>query len=372
MTTALALTGGGARGAYQAGVLAGIADCATDPVGFGVITGVSAGGINATSLAADRGPFDDATARLREAWYALTVDQVFRSNVSTLASSALRWATKIGTGGVLPVELRGLVDTRPLHRYLSERIDFDGIGANVQSGRLRALALTMTCYSTGCTVTFVEGAEGTPNWRRARRYSKSGRMSVAHVMASAALPVIFPAVEIDGEYFGDGSIRQAAPLAPAIHLGARKILTISARYALSAEERSRPQVSGYPPPGQILGMIMHGVFLDALENDAERLARINRTLALLPSEVPHPDGLRRVEIELLRPSRDLGKMSAGLVGALPRSLRVLARGLGASRTTTPDFLSYLLFERPYVDRLMDLGFEDARAQWSRLERFLEV
>ena len=131
-------------------------------------------------------------------------------------------------------------------------------------------------------------------------------------------------------------------------------------------------MTGYPPPAQILGMIMHGVFLDALENDAERLVRINRTLALLPPDVQHPDGLRPVEIELLRPSRDLGKMSAGLVGSLPRTLRVLARGLGASRTTTPDFLSYLLFERPYVDRLMDLGFEDARAQWPQLSRFLEV
>ena len=372
MTTALVLTGGGARGAYQAGVLAGIADCATDPVRFPIITGVSAGGINATTLAADRGSFDQVTARLRDAWDGLTVDQVFRSNFPALAGSVLRWTTKIGSGGALPGELRGVLDTRPLRRYLADRIDFDGIEANIESGRLRALALSMTGYATGCTVTFVHGGDDLPQWRRARRFSTHGRITVDHVMASAALPVVFPAIALGDEFYGDGSIRQSAPLAPAVHLGARRILTISARYGMSPEERIQPQVKGYPPPAQILGMIMHGVFLDALENDAERLVRINRTLALLPPEVQHPDGLHHVEIELLRPSRDLGKMSAGLVGELPRALRVLARGLGASRTTTPDFLSYLLFERPYVDRLMDLGFEDARAQWSRLSRFLEV
>lgn len=190
-------------------------------------------------------------------------------------------------------------------------------------------------------------------------------------MASAALPVIFPAIQVGDEYFGDGSIRQSAPLAPAVHLGAERLLAISVRYPLSEDEREVPQIRGYPPPAQILGMIMHGVFIDALENDAERLQRINRTLGALPPGVRHPDGLRPVDILLLRPSRDLGKMSADLVGNLPRALRVVARGLGASRTTTPDFLSYLLFERAYIERLMSLGFEDAHSNWDRIEAFLQ-
>ena len=368
--SALALTGGGARGAYQAGVLSGIADQCGCDFCFPIITGVSAGGINAAGMAAHSGTFAEATAHLREAWLRLSVDQVFRSNFSSLTGSFLRWAVEIGTAGRGPFHLRGLVDTEPLGRYLADVIDFDGIDRNRQAGRLRALALTMTAYASGITVTFVDGEDDIPDWTRARRLSTHGRIGVDHVMASAALPLVFPAIRVGGEFYGDGSIRQAAPLAPAVHLGADKILAISVRYGLSTEERRRPQVNGYPPPAQILGMLMHGVFLDALENDAERLQRINRTLDLLPPDSRTADGLRHIDVLLVRPSRDLGKLSAGLIHTLPRSLRVLARGLGASRTTTPDFLSYLLFERPYIERLLELGFDDAHAQWDRIEPFL--
>lgn len=370
-TIALALTGGGARGAYQAGVLAGIADRAGPGPCFPIVTGVSAGGINAAGLASGRGSFADSTDHLRDAWMSLDVEHVFRAGFGSIGSSLLRWAGKIGSGGRVPFSVRGLLDTEPLRHYLDSVIDFSGISDNIAAGRLRALALSTTGYATGRTVTFVQAAEGTPGWVRARRRSRHDQIGVEHVMASAALPVVFPAVQVGDEYFGDGSIRQSAPLAPAVHLGASRILAISVRYPLSEDEREVPQVRGYPPPAQILGMIMHGVFIDALEDDAERLARINRTLSLLPPGTRHPDGLRPIEIQLLRPSRDLGKMSADLVGSLPRALRVLARGLGASSTTTPDFLSYLLFERPYIERLMQLGFDDASAQWDRIESFLD-
>ena len=368
--TALVLTGGGARGAYQAGVLAGIADRGGDDLSFPIITGVSAGGINAAGLASHRGSFGERTDHLREAWLQLDVGHVFRSGFGSIGGSLVRWATKIGSGGRVPLTVHGLLDTKPLRNYLRSVIDFSGIGDNIAAGRLQALALSVTGYATGRTITFVQGAEGIPGWVRARRRSRHGRIGVEHVMASTALPMIFPAIQLGDEFFGDGSIRQSAPLAPAVHLGASRLLSISVRYPASENEREVPQIRGYPPPAQILGMIMHGVFIDALENDAERLERINRTLALLPAGTRHPDGLRPIEILLLRPSRDLGKMSADLIGCLPRSLRLLARGLGASRTTTPDFLGYLLFERPYVERLMQLGFDDARARWDDIERFL--
>jgi len=368
--TAVVLSGGGARGAYQAGVLAGIADRARGDIRFPIVTGVSAGGINAAALAASRAGFDTATVELREAWLKLSTDKVFRSNFRTLAWSALCWMAKIGSGGTVSADLRGLLDTRPLREYLASVIDFDGIAANIAAGRLQALALSMTEYATGRTVTAVQARDGTRDWRRARRLSESSRITVDHVMASAALPVVFPAIKIGHGYYGDGSIRQSAPLSPAVHLGADRILAISVRYSLALQERIQPQVVGYPPPAQILGMILHGVFIDALEDDAERLQRINRMLEEVPRGAEIRDRLRPIEMLLLRPSRDLAKLSAGLVDELPRPLRLLARGLGASRTTTPDFLSYLLFERPYIERLMDLGFEDASAQWDRIESFL--
>ncbi len=370
-TTALALTGGGARGAYQVGVLAGIADRVGDDLSFPIVTGVSAGGINAAALAAHRGPLGETVRELADAWLRLSVERVFRSNFLALTGSFARWGLKLGTAGRAPFEIRGLLDTRPLQAYLQETIDFTGLDENIARGRLRALALSTTGYSTGCTVTFVHGAPGTASWSRMRRMSQHAKIGIEHVMASAALPLLFPAIRIGEEYFGDGSIRHAAPLAPAIHLGAERILAVSVRYRLTPEERAVPQVRGYPPPAQILGMIMHGVFLDALENDAERLQRINRTLRLLPPGSEHPEGLRPVDVLLLRPSRDLGKLSVGLIDALPRPLRILARGLGASETTTPDFLSYLLFECPYIERLIELGFEDARARWAdTIEPFL--
>ncbi len=368
--TAVVLTGGGARGAYQAGVLAGIADRSRCDVCFPIITGVSAGGINAAALAASRSGFDAATADLRQAWLKLTIDNVFRSNFRTLTWSALCWMAKIGSGGALPTDLRGLLDTRPLRAYLTAAIDFDGIGDNIAAGRLHALAMSMTEYATGRTVTAIQATERVRDWQRARRLSERSRITVDHVMASAALPVIFPAIQIGANYYGDGSIRQSAPLSPAVHLGADRILAISVRYSLAPLERIQPQITGYPPPAQILGMILHGVFIDALEDDVERLQRINRTLEAVPPGAELRDRLRPIETLLLRPSRDLAKLSVGLVDEMPRPLRLLARGLGASRTTTPDFLSYLLFERPYIERLMDLGFEDAQAQWDIIEPFL--
>lgn len=369
-TTALVLTGGGARGAYQAGILAGMAERANCNRCFPVITGVSAGGINAAGLAGHRGDFAESAKHLCDAWRGLSVPEVFRSTFLDLTASFVRWALKIGSAGNVPFELRGLLDTEPLGRYLSGVIDFDGVDANIRAGQLGSLALSATDYATGTTVTFVHGATGIHGWERARRCSIHERIGIEHVMASAALPLIFPAVRVGSRYFGDGSIRQSAPLAPAVHLGANRVMAVSVRYAPSAQERAQPQVVGYPPPAQILGMIMHGVFIDALEDDVERAQRINRTLEQLPPGGASPDRLRPIEILLLRPSRDLGKMGADLVHTLPRGLRVLARGLGASRTTSPDFLSYLLFEKPYLERLMQLGYDDVAASWPAIEGFL--
>jgi NTE family protein len=303
------------------------------------------------------------------AWLRLSTENVFSTEFPSLTVSFLRWLGMILSGGKTPgFQVRGILDTRPLYRHLSQILDFEGIAPNLASGRLRALALTATSYSTGMVTTFVDGLEDLPMWERSRRRGVRARIALDHVMASAALPLVFPAIRVGNDYFGDGAVRQSSPLSPAVHLGADKILAVSVRFPTPAPESD----GDYPPPARILGMLMHGIFLDALENDAERLARINRTLSLLPDGVVHPEGLRPIELLLLRPSRDLGELSAGMARHLPRSLRILTRGLGASPDAPSDFLSYLLFERPYLDQIIDVGFEDAKTQVEAVERFLSA
>lgn len=338
---------------------------------FSIITGVSAGAINTAYLAGYQGDFLNSCRDLSRAWMELTTEKVFRTDFPTLAGTIARWAWHLGTGKSLAPKLTGLLDTRPLRQFLSGHLRLGSIGRNIEQGRLRAAGLTAVHYSTGQTVTFVQGEEGIPMWRRTGRFSIQTRLGVDHVLASSALPVIFPAANVDGEYYGDGAIRHNSPLAPAIHLGAEKLMAITLGYLRSPEEAEERQVAGHPPAGQILGMIFNAVFLDAVESDAERLLRINRTLGLLPNGMTHPEGLRPIRLLRLRPSRDLGKLSSDLSTTLPRSLRRLVGALGTLESSSPDFLSYLLFERPYIERLLELGYQDAMDQWDRIERFLE-
>ncbi len=367
----LVLSGGGARSAYQVGVLSYIAEKAPE-VDFPIITGVSAGAINAAFLAGFRGSASEALHELVNCWCSLTIERVFHSGFHRLTVSGLRWAWTLGAGGTsLGPQVMGLVDTQPLWEFLTANLDVEGIRANIQSGRVRAVGLTATNYATGQTITFVDGAPDVQSWERVRRCGVRTKLGVEHVMASGALPLIFPAVEINGDYYGDGSIRQAAPLAPAIHLGASRMLAVSTRYnATSVEIRDR-RVDGYPPPAQILSMLFNTIFLDTLEADVERLRRVNKVLAACLPDRPAPEGLRQIDILVLRPSLDLGKLAGDYQGRLPRSLRFLLRGLGAHRVRRPDLISYLLFEEPYIARLIELGYEDALSQWWQIEEFFE-
>ncbi len=369
---ALVFSGGGARAAYQVGVLSGIAERAGSGTSFPIVTGVSAGAINAAGLSSAEGSFGEAVSTLERAWLGMSIGSVFRASFFSLFCSSFKWACMLATGDRVPgSKVRGVLDTRPLRETLSHYIRSDGIDANLSSGKLRALALSATGYATGQTVTFVHGASDVPTWERAGRIAVQTRISVDHVLASSALPLLFPAVAVGDQYFGDGSIRQTAPLAPAIHLGARRLLAIGLRYHRSVREDAERQIIGYPPPARILGTLMSAVFLDTIEADAERLQRINRSLALLPPDRPHPEGLRPLELLVLRPSKDLGKLAADLDRHLPTTLRYLVRGLGSSGLKSQDMLSYLLFERPYIERLLDLGRADALAQWDQIAPLLE-
>jgi NTE family protein len=214
----------------------------------------------------------------------------------------------------------------------------------------------------------VHGDEEIPLWKRVQRRGERTRIGLEHVMASCAIPLIFPAIEVEGEYYGDGSVRQSAPLAPAIHLGADRLLAVATRHDRRKRGIARRDVNGYPPPAQVLSMLFNAIFLDTLEADAERLNRINQLLASAPGS--RPGGLRPIELLVIRPSLDLGSLALAYQNRLPRTLRFLLRGLGTHRTRSPDLLSYLIFEREYLSRLFELGYEDAHGEWSRIERFL--
>ena len=371
MSRALVLAGGGARAAYEVGVLAGVADRAPG-LEFPIVTGVSAGAINAVHLAAHPGPLAAAVGALRAQWSRLVVERVYRIRPGRLARGLLLGAahTALGRGGEAAA-VRGLLDMSPLREFLGANLDFGQLDANIAARRLRAAAVSATSYATGQTVTFVHGPPDAPTWQRALRYAVRSRLTLDHVMASAALPILFPAVRIGDGFYGDGSLRQTAPLAPAIHLGARAILAVTQR---SDPERPpspppAPAPREYPALAEVIGLLLHAIFLDALEADAERLERVNRLVTALP-EAQRPDGLRPVRLLMLRPSRNLGGLAAGCGVKLPPLVRWLVRGMGGQRATAVDFLSYLLFDPAYTNALIELGYDDVRAQWPLIERFL--
>lgn len=369
---ALVLSGGGARGAYQTGVLRGLAR-RLPGLRFPIITGVSAGAINAAFIAAHPGTLAEATADLCEVWTDLQVEDVFRIDTPSLARHFTRWATRLAAGGSpMAPAVRGLVDTQPLHGTIERATatvdgEIIGIERNLERGSLDAFALTALNYSTGQTVTWVQG-RGFPTWRQPRHRSFHARITADHVMASAALPMFFPAVRLGDAWYGDGGIRLSTPLVPALRLGATRILALSPHYEPNFEEAERTKIPGYPPPAQILGHLMDSIFLDVLDEDVRRLESVNRLLARIPPE-ERGDDLREVAIRVLRPSCDLGELAAAYEPRLPASFRYLVRSLGTKDTHTSDFLSMLMFQPDYIQRLIDLGEEDAEA---RLEEIREL
>ncbi len=368
----LVMGGGGARAAYQVGFLKALAR-AHPKIDIPVITGVSAGAINAVHLASHQGTFAEAVDDLVALWDSLTMAQVFLMDPPHLALNALRWGLQLASGGALgKPKIRSLVETAPLRRFLSAALGEEdglipGIAENVRSGRLRALAISTSSYSTGRSVTWVQG-EGAQEWSRPQRRARQASIGVDHVMASAAIPLFFPAVAIGREWYGDGGIRFSAPLSPAIHLGAERILAISTRYDRLANEGDEPFIKAYPPPAQVIGSLMNSIFLDLLDQDAWRVETMNRLLRKIPTA--QRDDLRIVRLLTLRPSRDLGRLALEFELHLPRVFRFLMRGLGTRETESPDVLSFLLFEPGYLRLLMEIGERDGETRMSEVEALL--
>lgn len=371
---ALMLGGGGARGAYQAGVLRGIAR-RFPTLTFPILAGISAGAVNTIHLAAHQGSLLQSADDLIALWLSLSPERVYDVRSVPLLRNAFAWGTRLMSGGFGTGRepMRGLVDTDPLRKYLNEVLQLGpngslpGIERNVDRGILKAVALSATSYTTGQSVTWIEGHD-MELWQRPQRRTEPAKLTVEHVMASSALPMLFPAVKVGDEWYGDGGIRLTAPLSPALHLGASRILTISTKYQRTRAEADAPLTPGYPPPAQVLGVLYNAVFLDLIDEDILRLRRVNELLKQIAPEKRAK--MRVVDILVLRPSRDLGKLAGEFEPRLPGLFRYLTRGLGTQQTASPDIVSLILFQADYLRRLIDIGEEDAIAAGDVIEAFL--
>lgn len=374
--TGLILSGGGARAAYQVGVLAGIADLlphgASNP--FPVIVGTSAGAINAVTLASGALHFAEAIRRLTSFWQGFRSHQVLRSDWPGVVRQASRFVghSLLGLGRQVPV---ALLDSSPLRGLLSEHLAMDGIGHAIEQRCLRAVAVTAFGYESGQAVTFYQGRGAIDPWLRHRRIGVPTRLSVEHLLASSAIPLLFAPVKLGHEYYGDGAVRQSAPISPALHLGANRILVVgvSGNPRGPAEQVPAQRLySGQPPSlAQIGGHLLNSTFIDSLEDDLELLQRLNHLSQLLPShEQPQRLGLAPVEVLVVAPSQPLDEIAARHRRELPAALRLFLRGPGATKTSGAGVLSYLLFEAGYCSELIELGRRDALAKRDQLCAFL--
>jgi len=367
------MSGGGARAAYQVGVLRAL--CEILPKGvrnpFPIICGTSAGAINAAVLATDAANFRRGVRRLMTVWKNFRVHHVYRADAYGALGNSARWVLAAISAGRLAGGAVSLLDNSPLARLLERHVDFPAIGRSIDTGNLSAFAVTCSGYTTGQSVTFYQGRASLSGWERARRVGVATPIGLPHLMASSALPFIFPAVRINREYFGDGSMRQIAPVSPALHLGAERLLVIGVGRQ-SRQSPPRVQTDSYPSLAQIAGHALDSIFLDGLEVDLERLQRINRTLSIIPPETLQKNGypLRAVEFRVLTPSVPLEQVAAQHAHELPRVIRGLLRTVGAMKSTGSNLLSYLLFERTYCRALIQLGYRDAMAQQNDLLAFL--
>jgi NTE family protein len=361
---ALVLSGGGARAAYQVGFLRCLARNFPD-LNIPIITGVSAGAINAAFLANHTGTFAEAVEELSELWLKLSVDQVFCVDTWKLIRNVFRWGVRLVSGGFSnESSARSLLDSTPLREllqraFLPQGNVIGGIRKNLQHGKLKAFAITGTNYATGQALTWVMGKE-IRMWERPWRRSEATDITIDHIMSSASLPLLFPAVRVGNAWYGDGGIRQSAPLSPAIYLGAKRILAISTRHLRSMEDASTPVCIGYPPPAQIAGTLMNSIFLDALDQDVRTLKRTNQLLGQIPEE--QHDDRHVVYLFAMRPSEDLGELAGGFEPELPYMFRYLFRGLGTQETSSPDWLSMVMFDPNYLTHLVKLGENDADKQ----------
>jgi NTE family protein len=368
---AVMLTGGGARAAYQVGVIKGLARHFPN-LRFQIITGVSAGAINAIFLAAHDGPLRESAEELANLWCSLECRDIFRPNYAALLP--FRTALK----AILPPRMskrpHGLLNAGPLAETLRDAYHcpirnrpIDGIRRNLEKGDLKAVALIGLDYTTGQSVRWTQG-RAIDTFEGPNRRSVQAEITVEHVLASAALPFVFPAVKIGNRWYGDGGIRLAAPLSSAVRLGASRILAMSTGYQRTPDEANTPEIEGYPPVAQIMGQLNNAIFLDVIDEDVDRMQRMNEMIEKLDSS--QRNGFKPVDLFVLRPSTDLAKIASEHEKYLPRNMKLLTRALGTRETESSDFISMLMFEPHYTTLLIKLGENDVASRLDELRTFL--
>lgn len=371
---ALILPGAGARGAYQVGVLKAVAELLPDdaPCPFNVLSGTSAGAINAAVLASRADSFAKAVMEMEQVWAGFTVEQVYRADTFTMLKSSLHWLATIVFGGLGKHNPLSLLDSSPLEVLLHKQIRFQRIDRAIRRGQIDALAVTASGYTSARSVTFYQCSGDAPSWSRTRRIGRPTMISVEHLMASAAVPFIFPAVRIGTEFYGDGSMRHRAPLSAAIHLGADRLLVIGVRDEHPDPEPAPGDEPGPPSLAHLAGYMLDSLFMDGLYGDLERSTRINMIMEQLGDQrLQGPiANLRRIDSMVVLPSEDIREVAARHGRELPVPLRILLKGLGATSRDGRQLVSYLLFESGFTQELIDMGYRDASQRRDELEAFL--
>ena len=369
----IVLAGGGARAAYQVGVLAAMKEILPDPKvnPFQIICGTSAGAVNAGALAVYADDFGHAVDNLLAVWRNFHPHHVYRADFTGATANSLRWFGGFMFGAFIKNRRISLLDNRPLESLLSRRLDFSRIASNIASGALDAISITCSGYTSGQSCSFFEGADHFEGWQRSQRIGIKTRISIEHLMASSALPFVFPPYKLNREFFGDGSMRQIAPVSPALHLGADRVIVVgTARIKTDAPERTRGEL--YPTLAQIAGHVLNSIFLDSLAVDLERLERINRTISAVDPATAKKMGLalHHVDVLVLTPSEPLDGIAVKHVRSLPWTIRFLLRSVGAMRRGGANLASYLLFEKGYCNELIELGYSDTIKRRDEVESFL--
>jgi NTE family protein len=365
----LVLTGGGARSAYQVGVLRALAEIF--PRGrspFQVIVGTSAGAVAASVLAAEAAHWRRAVVGLEQVWGNFHAEQVFRVDPIYMCRSGLHWILSLLSGGFLLSPPKSMLNNSPLRELLSKHVDWRGIRTSIERGHLRALALCATSYITGQSVAFYDARETVRDWARFQRIGRRATLTLDHLMASVAIPLLFPPMRLGEEHFGDGAMRQTNPLSPAIHLGADRLLVIGVRARRQAGVAVAQLPIDPPTPGQIFGYMLDTLFTDTIYGDLEQLERINELVRAAPERAP---GARVVDTLMLAPSVDPREAAARHVDAMPRSQRALLRVIGARDVEGSQLASYLMFEGAYTRELIELGYKDAMEARTALRAFIQ-
>jgi len=365
----LVLTGGGARAAYQVGVLKAVRDILGNPVKnpFPILCGTSAGAVNAATLAAFADDFTRAVANLLEVWENMRCEHVYRTDFLSIMRSGARWLTAMMLlSRDNPVSL---LDNAPLRDMLEKGLPFERIQENIDAGALYAVCVTASGYTSGQSVSFFQGGSGLEGWERNQRIGAGVMLKIDYLMASAALPFIFPAVKVHREYFGDGSMRQIAPVSPALHLGADRVLIVGSGRQTVDQARAHSNI--YPSLAQIAGHALNSIFLDSLSVDIERLERINRTVQLIPADKLADSSLtlHPVKVLFVSPSQPIERIAARFVHELPRSVRFILRPTGALSRSGSNLASYLLFEESFCRALIDLGYQDTMSREAEVKEF---